>query len=89
MGDGPTERALAVGPLDVDVDPLVVTRGIGKLVHMFLGDGDPFTDDFALSNKLRDAFKCFKNFHGVTLFQFKFSVVYYAISALLGNQSAL
>ena len=75
------------GTLRIDVNPLVIARGIRKLVHVFLGNSDPFTGDFALSNKLRDALKCFENFHGVTLFQTKFSVDYYAISALLGTQS--
>ena len=48
------------------MDPLVVASGIGKLVHMFLGNGDPFACDFALAYELRDALKCFKNFHGAT-----------------------
>ena len=49
------------------MDPLVVASGIGKLVHMFLGDSDPFAGDFALAYKLGDALECFKNFHGETL----------------------
>ena len=37
MGDRAAERA-RLGPLDVDVDPLVVTRGLGEQVHLLLGD---------------------------------------------------
>ncbi len=38
MGDGAAEGALGVGPLDVDVDPLVVAGGVGEQVHPLLGD---------------------------------------------------
>ena len=37
VGDGPAERS-GGGTVDVDVDPLVVTRGIGEPVHPLLGD---------------------------------------------------
>ena len=37
MGDRASERA-CLGPLDVDVDPLVVACGVGELVHLLLGD---------------------------------------------------
>jgi hypothetical protein len=49
------------------MDPLVVASGIGKLVHMFLGDGDPFAGNFALAYELGNALECFKNFHRDTL----------------------
>ena len=39
MGDGPAEGT-GLGPLDVDVDPLVVAGGVGELVHLLLGDLD-------------------------------------------------
>ena len=39
MGDRTAERA-ALGPLDVDVDPLVVAGRVGERVHLFLGDLD-------------------------------------------------
>ena len=37
MGDRPAERP-GLGPLDVDVDPLVVAGGVGELVDPLLGD---------------------------------------------------
>ena len=37
MGDRPAERS-GLGPLDVDVDPLVVAGGLGELVDLLLGD---------------------------------------------------
>ena len=40
MGDRPAERA-GLGPLGVDVDPLVVAGGVGEQVHPLLGDLDP------------------------------------------------
>ncbi len=39
MCDGSAEGT-GLGSLDVDVDPLVVTGGIGELVHLLLGDLD-------------------------------------------------
>ena len=41
VGDRPAERALGVGPLHVDVDPLVVAGGLGEQVDLRLGDLDP------------------------------------------------
>ena len=38
VGDRAAEGALGVGPLDVDVDPLVVAGGVGEQVHPLLGD---------------------------------------------------
>jgi hypothetical protein len=38
VGDRPAEGALGRGPLDVDVDPLVVAGGVGEEVHPLLGD---------------------------------------------------
>jgi hypothetical protein len=37
VGDGPAEGP-GLGPLDVDVDPLVVAGGVGEEVHGLLGD---------------------------------------------------
>ena len=39
MGDRGAERP-GLGPLDVDVDPLVVAGGVGELVDLLLGDLD-------------------------------------------------
>ena len=39
MGDRAAERP-GLGPLDVDVDPLVVAGGVGELVDLVLGDLD-------------------------------------------------
>jgi hypothetical protein len=36
VGDRPAERALLAGPLDVDVDPLVVAGRLGELVDLLL-----------------------------------------------------
>ena len=36
--DRPPERALRLGALDVDVDPLVVVGRVGEQVHVLLGD---------------------------------------------------
>ena len=66
MSDSRAKRA-SLGALRVDVYPLVVSGGIGKLVHLLLGDGDPFAGNFALAYKLGDALECFKNFHVATL----------------------
>ena len=40
MRDGDTEGAV-LGPLGVDVDPLVVVGGVGEEVHPLLGDRLP------------------------------------------------
>src|SRR5690606_24670356 len=37
VGDGPSEGAV-LRPLGIDVDPLVVTGGVGEGVHLLLGD---------------------------------------------------
>ena len=66
MGDRRAKRA-CLSALRVDVYPLVVSGGIGKLVHLLLGDGDPFASDFALAYELGNALECFKNFHEETL----------------------
>src|SRR5262249_24705887 len=49
-GDGAAEGT-GLGPLDVDVDPLVVAGGVGELVHLVLGDLDPV----AVAEVLADA----------------------------------
>ena len=41
MGDRRAEGALALGPLDVDVDPLVIAGDAGEGVDVLLGDGAP------------------------------------------------
>ena len=41
MGDRGAEGALGLGPLDVDVDPLVVAGELGEGVDVGLGDGAP------------------------------------------------
>jgi hypothetical protein len=38
--DRRAERRLTLGALDVDVDPLVIARGLGKQVHLLLRDLD-------------------------------------------------
>ena len=42
MSNASAERTL-LGALGIDVDPLVVAGGFGKLVDSLLGDGQPFT----------------------------------------------
>jgi hypothetical protein len=49
MGDWSAEGA-ALGPLGIDVDPLVITGGVGELVDLFLGDLVPR----AVANVLAD-----------------------------------
>ena len=52
MGDRPAERALLLGTLGIDVDPLEVAGRLGELVDPLLGDLHPvavaevFADDF-------------------------------------------
>ena len=41
VGDGCAVAGLRGGPLDVDVDPLVVARGVGEQVDLVLRDLDP------------------------------------------------
>src|SRR5690606_15396950 len=50
MRNGRAEGA-GLGPLDVDVDPLVVAGGFGKLVHLLLGDGDPVAGGYVLADE--------------------------------------
>ena len=54
MGDGGPERALALGPLDVDVDPLVVARDLGELVDVRLGHLDPVAGADRLADQLAE-----------------------------------
>ena len=51
MGDRPAERA-RLGPLDVDVDPLMVAGRLGERVHPVLGDLQPV----AVAEVLADEF---------------------------------
>ena len=51
MGDGPPERA-GLGPLDVDVDPLVVAGGIGEQVDLLLGHLAPLAVAEVLADML-------------------------------------
>ena len=41
MGNRGTDGRLALGPRDIDMDPLIVAGGPGELVDPFLGDLDP------------------------------------------------
>jgi hypothetical protein len=46
--------------LDVDMDPLVVARGVGELVHPLLRHLDPVGDPYFLSDQTRQVL----HFHG-------------------------
>ena len=41
VGDRPAEGRFRVGPVHVDVDPLVVSGGVGERVDLLLGHLDP------------------------------------------------
>ena len=41
MGDGLAARHVLLGPLDIDVNPLVITRRLGELVDPVLRNLDP------------------------------------------------
>src|ERR1700692_650878 len=44
MGDRLAARHLALGALDIDMDPLVVAGGVGEFVDLLLGDRVPVAD---------------------------------------------
>ena len=44
MGDRLTARHLALGALDIDMDPLMIAGGIGEFVDKRLVDGKPIAD---------------------------------------------
>ena len=52
MGDRGAERALGLGPLDVDVDPLIVVGELGKRVDHLLGDLAPLARAELLPDEL-------------------------------------
>src|SRR5581483_1016223 len=54
VGDGAAERA-RLGPLRIDVDPLVVTGGVGELVDLLLGDLVPLARGQRLADQLAQA----------------------------------
>ena len=51
MGDGAAERS-GLGPLDVDVDPLVVAGGVGEQVDLLLGHLVPLAVAQVLADEL-------------------------------------
>jgi hypothetical protein len=54
VGDRGAEGALGLGPLDVDVDPLVVAGELGEGVDVGLGDLAPLTSTAAIAASLGD-----------------------------------
>ena len=53
VSDGPVGRQFALGALDVDVDPLVVARRVGKPIDLLLRDLHPFAyADLAANGRL-------------------------------------
>jgi hypothetical protein len=52
MGDGRLERRFAAGALNVNVDPLVVKRGISKLLNAFLCNLEPASNRNFLANQI-------------------------------------
>jgi len=64
VGDRGTERPLARA-LGVDVDPLVVASGLGKLVDLGLGHGVPVAHGHFLANTGGQRIKGGKGFHGL------------------------
>ena len=52
MGDRSAERALLLGSLGVDVDPLEVAGCLGELVDPLLGDLDPLAVAEMLADRL-------------------------------------
>ncbi len=62
MGDGRAKRS-RFGALRIDMNPLVVARGLGKLVDPFLGDFDPVAHSDFLAHACGHFSKRFKGFH--------------------------
>ena len=53
VGDRCFERRFTAGALNVNVDPLMVERGIGKLLDAFLRDVEPVSNgDFLADESL-------------------------------------
>ena len=76
MRNGRTEGAL-LGPLHIDMDPLVIARGLGELVDLLLGDGHPFGRGHILtdtSGQLGQVCKCFHRLDFIHLRAFRLSV---------------
>jgi hypothetical protein len=63
MRDGRTKGAL-LGPLQVDVDPLVIACGLGELIDLLLGDGHPFCGGHILADTSGQFGQVCKCFHG-------------------------
>ena len=55
VGDRAAEGALLLGPLDVDVDPLVVAGGVGEQVHLLLRDLDVVAVAEVLTHEVAEA----------------------------------
>ena len=62
MRNRPTKRALC-GFFRVNVNPLVVTRRIGKQIDLLLRDGQPVTDGNLLAHTRGHFGKSLKSFH--------------------------
>jgi hypothetical protein len=54
-----------LGPFHINEDPLVVTRGLGKLVDLMLGDGHPFGRGHILADTRGQFGQICKCFHEV------------------------
>ena len=52
MGDRLAARHLALGALDIDMDPLMVAGCLGEFVDDRLVDGEPVADPDLLADKL-------------------------------------
>src|SRR5690606_34248320 len=69
VGDGGTERTLLLRPLDIDVNPLVVTGQFGKCVDLPLADLTPFSRPDLPADQFHDLFRAcnHESFHGATV----------------------
>ena len=54
MGDRRTERALALGPLNIHMDPLEILGASGELIDPVLVDGQPFRNAEVAPDELVD-----------------------------------
>ena len=58
-------RRRGLTALDIQMNPLMITGGIGKLLHTLLGNGDPVRNRNFLSGQLFQLVQCGDDSHGV------------------------
>ena len=52
-----------LGPLNINVNPLVIARSFGKLVHLLLSNFQPGRDCDLLADAIGQILECFEGFH--------------------------